>query len=338
MNAAEERAASLRARAAQWRRDGEIDAAAESAIAARFEQPWRTHGALLQLVFFALAAIGLGATLGFFKLFDIPLAGVFVGAAAIFLAEKLIRSWKWFSTGVEAALWLGGLVAAITELPSSGTPESLLVIASAFAVSGARVRNPILGCIAAVLVMAWAEWRFDLGVIAALLAASLAVVALLRTWQRASTEWLFIFTALALPIAGRFTAGLQWRTTTIALYAGYGVVVLTLALLKRHHALFFSAGIALAIAATDLGRTLAAPPEALFAAAGASLLTLSFVFARALKGHTRGLVSTPASLTSMDGALEVAGTLALQPQAQAPPPAAGTGGGGFGGAGASGDY
>jgi uncharacterized membrane protein YgcG len=314
-------------------------------ITAQLEMPWRANGLLAQAAFFLLTCIGLGAFYGLLHVLDMGGEGIVAGVAAIALAEYLIGARRWFFTGVEAALWLGGLFALISELPSSGKPEAMLVLAAACAIAGARVRNPLFGALAAIFVMLYFEKRFDLGVLCALIVALGACIALLRTWRRPTTEALWIALALVMPIAGRFTADRDWRDATIALYAIFGIIALSLAITKRHHAFFLAAIIALAIAGADFAEKLNdAPEEAKLAVAGALLLILAFAISRTLRGRTDGLVLTPIQLTPFDDAVEAGATLALQPTTSAPraadPQPAGVDGGGgeFGGAGASGDY
>lgn len=310
------------------------------AVAAELEVPGYTNGVLLQAVFFLLTCAALVAAGRMLELLEVSRQGLFIGPAALILAEYLIGARRWFHTGVESALWLCGTLALIGELPSSGTPEANLVIAAAIGLAGVRVRNPLFGAAAAVFVMIWAEERLDLGVICALLLGLAACIALLRTWRRPTTEWLWIAMALVMPIAGRTEADEVWRTATITLYAIYAVVALWLALRRPHHALFLSAMVAGAISGTDLANLLTAPPELRFAFSGAMLLAAVFAITRILRDRTRGFVLTPATLTPYDDTLQTVATLTLQPTHDAPPadlqPAAG--GGSFGGAGASGDY
>jgi len=319
-----------------------IDAGADRAALAQLESPWRSHGILVQCVFFFLTCVGIAALYGLCNVLGIPGEGVVVGIAAIALAEYLIGVRRWLGTGVEAALWIGGLVAMITELPSSGKPEAMLVFAAAFAIAGVRVRNPIFGAAAAIFVVVYAEKKLDLGVIAALVMATVAILALLRTWRRPSTEWLWIVLAVALPVAGRLTADDQWYRVTIVLYAAFGLLALVLAFVKRHHALFFAAAAGLAISGIDIGHRIATPLEAKLAMAGASLLAISWLVARLLRERTSGLVATPVKLTQADEAMEVAGALGAAHLSRAEPSQTDAtrphGEGGFGGAGASGDY
>jgi len=315
-----------------------MNAEHERALAVReltgipLEVPWRTFGLFAQVVLFVLTCTGMA---GFYFVFDEN--GILTGIVSLALAEVLIRWRHWFRTGVESALWLGGLYAFISEIPSHGKPEALLLLAAAAAIAGARVRNPLFGALAAGLVMHYFESKLDLGVLFALVSATIAVALLCRTWRRPSTEWLWIAIALILPLAGWAEADRQWRTATIALYAVFGVIAFAAAIVKRHHALFFAGAIGFTIATIELVRDLPVALEAKLAAGGAVLLVASLLVSRALRDRTRGFVIAKEKLTKADDLLEIAATLSVAPPAQAPPVEP-EGGGTFGGAGASGTF
>jgi hypothetical protein len=329
MNEQHERNLHLRGR---LRSEGVFNEAFERQL----EVPWRISGLLLQIVFFVLTLIAVGAFSGLLHVLRVPYVGVVTGAAAIVVAEVLIAR-RWFFSGVEAALWLSGLFSFVTELPRSGTPESFLILAAVCGIAGVRVRNPIFGAVAAIFIAVWFEERFDAGLIAALVIALFGCVALLREWRRPTTEGLWIAFALLLPIAARFMADARWQTMTIALYLAYATIVIAAAVMVRHHALFFSAMIAFGIGGAELGSRFAGTPlELRLAASGAALLGLAFFVHRTLRERTLGFVVTPLRLTSFDDVAEIGGTLALQPVHL--PLEAAPAGESFGGAGASGDY
>lgn len=296
---------------------------ATEAAAVQLEVPWKTNGLLARCVFFLLTAAGAGAFYGLCAALEVPRNGILCGAIFLVIAEILIGTRKWFFTGVEEALWLGGIFSLITELPSSGQPESWLVVAAAWAVAGWRVRNPLFGAVAAIVVMVYCEERFDLGVISAILLSAGAMLLLLRTWRRPSTEWLLFAIAVALLIAGRFTADAEWRNVTILLYTILGILALFLAIRRRHHAFYLTGIVSLTIAAADFSERIAAPVEAKLAVAGAFLLVVALIASRKEKSTGGG------------EALEMLATVAYTPEVS--PPAAEPGGK-FGGAGASGDY
>lgn len=293
--------------------------------------PHRTHGILLRATLFVLTAIGVLALNFFWG--EVP-----AGIISILLAEFLILARRWWWTGVEEALWIGGVMSFIAALPSTGAPEALLVIAAGAAIAGARVRNPLFGAAAAGFVAAYFEKRFDLGVVTALVIALAAAFALLRTWRRPSNEHLCIAIAVILPLVGYSEADAVWRHATIALYLAYGLVTLFLAIRYRHHALFLAGAIGLGISAIELSRTLdGIALEAKLALGGALLLTGSWLASRALRNQTTGIVATPAKLTPFDDDLELAATVAL-PRAEFDQKTETSGGGQFGGAGATGEY
>lgn len=331
MNAQHERNFFLRARL----RD---DGLSSDSIVAQLDVPWRANGLSGQIVFFILACVGAGAFYAMLNVLDIKRDGLITGLAAIAIAEYLIRSRRWFFTGVEAGLWFVGVFTLISELPDRGVPEAMLVLAAGAAIAGARVRNPLLGALAAIFIMLYAEKRFDLGVVCALVIAAIGCIALLRAWQRPTTEALWIALTLVMPIAGRFEADRDWRDTTIILYAVFGIIALSLAIARRHHAFFLTAIIAFGIAGADLAKKITAPDEAKLAVAGTLLLAIAFAISRALRDRTHGFVLTPIQLTPFDDAAEIAATLAAQPATPAPAQPASASGGNFGGAGASGDY
>lgn len=292
--------------------------------------PWKTYGLFAQVIFFLPTC---GALAAFHQI--VFRNGIISGAAALALAEYLIHRHRWYRTGVEAALWLGGLLAFISELPNSGKPEAMLVLAAAAAIAGARLRHPLFGAFAAGFVMHYFEKKWDLGVLAALIIAVGVIALLCRTWQRPSNEWLFIFIAIALPLAGWAEADAKWRTVTIALYAAFGAIAFIAAIVKPHHAFFLAAAEGFVVAAVELTRQLDAPPEVALGIGGALLLSLSLIVSRILRDRTRGLVSTKEQLSAAD-AIEIAGAIAISSPEH--PAARESGGGDFGGAGASGNY
>lgn len=338
MTPAEERAVALVDAAERWRADEEISEAAFREIERQFAQRWRAHGMVVQAVFLLLTAVAQLALFALLHTLDVPEPGLVTGVTALVTGELLIRRWKWFATGVEASLWLGGLIALITALPDSGKPEALLLVAAAAAAAGARVRNPLFGVAAAALVVAYAERKADAGTVCAVILTAAAAVALLRIWRRPSTEWFWAGLAVLMPVAGWMAADRAWLHATIALYLLLGALTVFLAVRFRHHALFLSGALSLAIAATEIAGRIEAPQEAKLAAAGAFLLALSWTAARLLRDRTSGIVATPAKLTRADEALEIAGALAGS-EGPRPEPAPDQGGGGrFGGAGATGEF
>ncbi|MDQ3281696.1 MAG: hypothetical protein M3Q69_09810 [Acidobacteriota bacterium] len=332
MNVAHERAHTLRE---ELRSERLLSREAADALA----QPWRSNAIVARATFFVLAALGFGLFYGFVAMLRLPRPGFVAGVVGIGVAEYLIRKLRWFGTGVEEALWICAAISLISELPSSGAPEAMLVLAAGCAIPGWRVRNPLFGAVAAMFVVQYAERRADLGTLAALLIALAAMLALLGTWRRPSNEWLMIAIVLVLPIAGRFNADVSWRPVTIALYTAFAVVALILGITRRHHAFFLAAMIAGSIAGSDVSRLIATPIEVKLAISGALLLAMTFLIMRALRGNTRGFVLTPAKLTPFDDAMQLAATAVMQPDVKSSSSDGFEGGeGSFGGAGATGGF
>lgn len=292
----------------------------------------RGYGLFAQAVFFVLTALGVGT---FYALTEAEIPAAVV---AIVLAEYLILGRNWFHTGVEAALWIGGLLCALQALPNTGAPEASLVIALAFGIAGWRVRQPLFGAVAAIFVAKYLEDRLDLGTIAALVIAAAALAALYRTWKRPSNESLFVALLVIMPVAGAFFADERWRWLTFALNAAFAVIAFACAVTKRHHGMFAGAASAAVVAAVMLHELLSPAEELTLAIAGTLLLAGSLLVSRALRGRTHGLVLTPTKPAEIEEGLEILGTLAAQPSAGNPPEQRPQGDGGFGGAGATGDY
>src|SRR2546430_14154313 len=137
---------------------------------------WRRMSLLAEIVFFVLTSIAIAAA-------GVFLPGWFVMIACIAGAEFLIRAYRFWRTGVESALWIGGLYAFIFSLPSSGKPEALLVLAAAAAIAGWRVRNALFGTLAGCLVVAYPPLPHLPAVSFAFACAPLALFALTPGWR-----------------------------------------------------------------------------------------------------------------------------------------------------------
>ena len=327
-----------RAMAAQRRVAAAVSAAGAERRpgAAAATQRWRSHGPFAALVFFFFAAIGVFAAHLLLEALDVPTA--IAGFAAIAVAELLIAR-KWFGTGVESALWLGGLFSSIFSLPGEGKPEAILLFAAASALAGWRVRNPFFGALAAVFVVAYLgvkDWR-GAAQATALIIAAIACAALAREWRRPSTEWLWIAMLVAMiPTAYYAGGGLSFQAPAFFIAAA---VLLACGIRMRHHAPLVASAVALVIGGGEWFERSDAPIELLLALSGTLLMTIAYVVSRALRGRTEGWVTTPMQLTGADDALEQVSVIAVAPHVQPQEPAGRReGGGSFGGAGATGEF
>jgi len=273
---------------------------------------------------------------------------LFPAIVCLATAEVLIYRKKFFGTGIDTGLWSAALVMLIASLPSSGRVEAILVFALAAAIVGARMRSATFGCIAAILVVSYccAKWP-EVPIVAIAVActiAAAAALARLREWQRPSTEELFGFVVVALPIAGEI--GAQSRTgyagsiAGAACFAVLAVVLLAMGLPRRDRHVVIAGAISLALVAIELRSFIRLVMEVKLMLAGAAMIAAAVAISRALRGRSAGFVVAPEEATQIDDAVQMIGTFAAaHPVAHAPQgPERQSGGGAFGGAGASGDF
>jgi hypothetical protein len=347
---AEERAHAIAGQLDDW----QVPDDERHALQSRFTTTWRRNGpfaaaGIFVMTLFAVAALTfLCKTLG---------ATEFAAAAiSIAVAELLIWRKRMYGSGIESALWIGGLIAFISGLPSSGKPEAILVVAAAFAIAGWRMQNPFFGAIAAILAAAyfidiWSSshsyWR---AASVPLALAVIAIVAKVRTWRRPWIDTFWSMVAIVMPlvaeIGGHFASDGSGGNPVCALaYAILGGIALAAGLRYREHALLIAAGVSLGIAMYEARDFADYPLEWKLIASGVALLAFAAVVARELRGRTQGFVATPARLTRYDELVKLGGTMvigsAMQGHpAESDPGVTGSSGGSgsFGGAGSTGDY
>jgi hypothetical protein len=232
---------------------------------------------------FYFVATSIGLVAAYFLI-----GGVATGIIALGVAELLIRRARLGGSGVDAALWLGGLVALIAAIPSHGQPEGLLLIAAAAAVAGARVRNPWFGGLAVAVVLFYLDQKHLGAATIAAIAQAIAVAAALlraRTWRLESTDRLFGAMAVAAPLT-------QYREVWPIDLAG-GAIVLIIAIRLRDRMLLVAAAVSIAIAATDFGHRADVAVEWELIVAGVALVAIAVAVTRALRGRASGIVLTP---------------------------------------------
>jgi hypothetical protein len=317
--------------------------------------PWRRNGPFVAAAFFGLTVFAMFALVALCK----STGATEFTAAAIAIAggEYLILRRRMYGSGIESALWIGGLLAFIAGLPRSGDPEAMLVIAAAFGIAAWRMQNAIFGAIGVIFLgiyfaVAWHGshdyWR------AAMVPLAVAVIAVVakrwiffRPWLDSFWSLVAIVMPLVAEIGGRIVAydsagHLEYALTFLVL----GSIALLAGLHLRDHALLIAAGVSFAINAFELHDRYDPPLEWELILGGLALLAIAAVVARLMRGRTTGLVATPARLTRYDELVKLGGTMvagqALQPHPAAPsdPAVTGTegGAGSFGGGGATGDY
>lgn len=341
-----ERLSALRAAARDWAKDGTIDSTERARIDGRTVPAWRSNRLPLAATFFVLTLLAVAAVWMLLRVLELPLPGLLTGSIALVLAEVLIVRGRFFGSGIESALWIGGLVAMITALPSTGAPEALLVFAAAFALAGVRVRSAFSGALAAVCTIVYVSVKADtpgVTLVFAVAIAFTAALALLHEFRRPSTELLWIALLLVSPAAGTVTDRFRGdRGNPDSLWIPLcllSAVLFAVAVRTRLRVLFAGGALSLALGVWNLSETIDAPAEVTLIVSGALLLAASAAFSRLLRGRTSGFVVTPASAFRYDEVVQIAGTIAAHPsRPESPPPGPQGGGGSFGGAGASGEY
>lgn len=301
---------------------------------------WRTNGLLVRVVLFVFTSLTIAAAFLLFAEWKLP-KGILTAAICLAVAELLILRFRFFGTGVESALWIGGLFAIIFGLPGPSKPEALLLFAAACAIAGFRMRNAIFGAGVAGFVIAYLAEKhwYAAAAILGLAIGLVSLLALRREYRRPSTEMLISALLIIAPIAGAMTTA-----ETLPVYWALAYVAAACACLMfggkyRMHAPLIAAAVHIAVVvATLIATNFLVWNEWWTIIAGAILFGVAAIMTRELRGRTTGIVTTRYELTGFDDELRIASTVALQPKTEAPPADGGGGGGRFGGAGATGDY
>lgn len=343
----EERSFALRSRAREWAADTLITAEQREAIDARTSTVWHRNSLLLSAVFFVLTCVAMLAFYGLLAVFQLP-NELLTGIVSIAVAEVLIQRKRFFGTGIESALWIGGLIALIASLPRSGRPEALLLFAVAFASVAWRVRNPLFGAMAAILVTVYAGVKTD-GAAAPLMVGVIATVtalaALTRRWRLPSVEMQWQALVIVMPLGGYATAKVTGGETSFELIVFAAMAALTSVLIgvgvvKRDRVILAAGALSAAAALFEAHDLVPWPVEAKLIAAGSLLIAICATLARLLRSRASGLVVTPRTTTAYGEAIQIAGAISVARATEATPEASTreSGGGSFGGAGATGEF
>jgi len=303
---------------------------------------WRHMSAIVQIVFFVLTILAISAFYGFCRLLNLP-AGWIVLVGSIAIAELLIRRAHFWRTGVEAALWIGGLYAFIFSLPSSGKPEAILVLAAAAALAGWRVRNAFFGGLAMAMTVAYLavrEWHW-IALAFAIGVALIALVALTREWKRPSTEMLWQVLEIVMPVAGYVAIAMRLKSwisdvRIFAIFLALAAILLIVGIRSRLRVPLMAAIVSLAIAIVEAHDYMPVSVEVELIVIGAITLSVAAAIMRALRDKQQGFVIGVPKKSDLQDVLSVAPTLLSVHAADTPQPVGG--GGEFGGAGASGNF
>jgi hypothetical protein len=302
---------------------------------------WRTVSMTAAIVFFVLTMIAIGALYGSCDLLLFP-KGWVTAIVCIAAAEVLIRRGHLWGTGVESALWIGGLFAFIFALPSSGKPEAILTFVAAAAISGWRVRNALFGALAVVLVTFYLMLRYWLwsAMLFSVAVAVVALLALVRTWKRPSTEKVWNVLAVVMPVAGLY-GGLQATESksdvrVVVLFVALAGFTLAIGIRKRVRGALIAGTVDIVIAGVAAHDFIPFSTETRLILIGAATLAIVGTVARALRGRERGFVLIPTS-PARETLLSVVPAFLPTPSGSSSPQPV-SGGGQFGGAGGSGQF
>ena len=321
---------------------------------------WREATAGARQAFFILTLAGALAFYGFVALlFPGKTAMVVVAVLGIAMAEWMIERKRFFRMGPEEALWIVGIQAIVLRVLAMfhhGDPEKAAALVGAgFLLAGMRLLNPFFVEIAAICFCWYAKaltHSWNVGACAAFVIASLALILLLREWQRPSHDAMLEWLVVTMPILGY--AGLtvnrvmtggeggQWNGVPlavpvfVAVAIGSALVALRLRLQPPLLVAMFSIG-ALLYECRDL---VSAPVEWKLIPLGGVLLAAAIVAERRLRDRDHGITSKKLEGSSDMRILEAVGGLALAgPSSTAAADSSlSPGGGSFGGGGASSDF
>ena len=304
---------------------------------------WRGMRLWISVVLFFFTIQAATALFGLSALLKLP-SGWITLITCIAIAELLIQRWHLWRTGVETALWIAGLCAFIFSLPRTGEPEAILAFAAAAAIAGWRMRNGLFGALSFVLMAIYfaASHREAIGFWFAVVIASVALVALTRTWSRPSTEFLWQSIVILLPVAAYCVAlTVDWHHTNVSvvvLFVVLSIIFLAVGIRFLIRVPLVAAAIAMAIAIIEARDFIPLSLEVELIVFGAVAFAIGAAAMRALRGRTSGFV-TDLRKSELEPLLNVAPAFVAAGGGGAPPSGGMQGGGGeFGGAGASGNY
>lgn len=332
--------------------------------------PWKYATLLSRCLFFVLGLFAAGLGYGVIDLVGIPATGLVTGLVLIGIAEGLIRRRRIFASGIEEALWSSGAAMIAIDLLETWRPvgdaAGLLLVASALALAGWRLLNPLLSTVAAVLAsgslaLALARGMFEnvegAGQVC-YAAAFLALAAGARRFERPSHDRMLDWLVVAMPVVGYawltlnrnlpitvqgLREGSLLLLLPLLLVVAFGLAALATGLRRRTHAPLFAVLASVPVLAWELRAMTGLAPHWRLILWGGLGLGVSVGLVRALRAARHGITSR--EVGEPDAALELAqlGSAALTTPATGsgspgPSPTVEGQGGSFAGGGASGRY
>ena len=341
----EERRIAMAGRAKRWERAGFVTHEEKEAIEAAGKTMWRTARLPPRLGFFVLTWIALLALGAFIGLFTAGAGPVIVGFGGLVFAEILILDRHFFRSGIEEALWLGGLAEIVRELwlvlPLETTAAVLLCIAAVLLVAGLRLLNWMM-MLAGLAFLIASVASFTGTLVAAGLAMSVltlvAAAMQLRNLERPFWEKLSAWIAVLGPLAAAVLTRYESVSLAIAIAAAFAVLLLLFGIAYRSHALIAGGALSGLFLGVEAFIAIEMAIEWELIAGGAVAFAVAALLDRWLRTPRRGITSHPLDREGF-GALTELGIIGLIAPSPLPEAAHREGeGGAFGGAGASGEY
>jgi hypothetical protein len=303
---------------------------------------WKKMPPIAEGVFFVLTLLAVGALYWFLDLGGAPKGPVTL-VVCLAAAELLIWRYRYWRTGIESALWIGGLCAFIFWLPNSGKPEGILTFVAAFALAGWRMRNPLFGFGAVWFTLHYLGLKGldPFAAMAGLVTGIIATVAGILDWKRPSTAALFVVMALGAPVAGYLMYGDSRRAPLVGTAIAFllaAAIDLAIGVRMRMRAPLMAGAVCIGIGCYELRELLRIADEWKFILAGAALLGIAITLMRVLRERKTGIVVTPSKEHELQELVQAAVTVPMATPEAAAPSHTVSGGGEFGGAGASGQF
>lgn len=338
----EERLLEIRGRAKRWKASGLVGEEGAAAIAA-LVPGWKSSGIFARGAFFLLGLLCVGALFGIQEVAHFKADGWVTAAVAIGLAELFIDHYGFLRTGIEEALYIGGLYAIIFGFHGPPRNEGLILFAIATLIAGLRLANAFFaaGSVAFMIGYVATEWSTTtaawVAIAVAVAAATASAVRFERPFVDRTFDWLTMLASVA-------TIALYYDVEPSIVLAGAVValvVLATIGLASRAHPPLVSSMLLGGFAVTEACRNGAWPLRNQLLLWGIAIGLFALVAERILRERKAGLTSRKLLDDPESGLLQIAGTIAITPARATPPQPSGgfkPGGGGFGGGGASGEY
>ena len=321
-------------------RKGAIDALAKD---------WRLARTIVRIVGFVVGAVLVASLFGFLSLLEMPGKGIATAIVSIAVAEVLIARGRFWKSGIEEVLWIGGLFAIIFDLPGPARNEGLLLFAFASLLAAIRLLQPWFATAFVGFVVMYLVTEFERDLVAATLVYLIGAAALLllsHKWKMPFVEnALSMIVLCSLPLAYLLLRFVAEVGSDLSLLAGAVSMIVFFAsgLALRNRAPLWGALLTSGLVLFEAATRIVIAAEWKWLIAGVALVAIAQLVDRILRNRESGITSRREPVSEIYALAETAAahaaSVASRPEQPEPlPPDRESGGGSFGGAGASGDY